>query len=56
MHLTLTFDPMTLTSQQILALIDVYHHTKFDFNPTNSTLVINKNISWLLKGEFDLDT
>ena len=34
-NLTLTFDPMTLTSYQILALIDVYPHTYFGFNPTN---------------------
>ena len=34
-YLTLTFDPMTLTSYQILALIDVNPHTYFGFNPTN---------------------
>ena len=34
-NLTLTFDLMTLTSYQILALINVYPHTYFGFNPTD---------------------
>ena len=42
--LTLTFDPMTLTSLQILALINVYPHTKLGFNPTDSTLLTTKNV------------
>ena len=56
MNLTLTFDPMTLTSLKILALVDVYPSTKFGFNPTNSTGVITNNVRLLLSGEFDLDT
>ena len=43
-YLTLTFDPMTLTSYQILAFIDVYPHTYFGFNPTNSLWGIDKNV------------
>ena len=35
-NLTMTFDPMTLTSHQLQALINVYPHTNFGFNPTNS--------------------
>ena len=37
MNLTLTFDPMTLTFYQMIALINVYPHTNFGFNPTNSS-------------------
>ena len=34
--MTLTLVPMTLTLNEILALIDVYPHTNFGFNPINS--------------------
>ena len=44
MNLTFTFDPMTLTSYQILAVIDVYPHTFFGFNPTSGILDIDKNV------------
>ena len=37
MNLTLTFDPMTFTLNQCVAFINVNPHTKFGFNPTNST-------------------
>ena len=47
MNLTLTFDPMTLTSYQILALIDVNPHTYFGFNPTNGIWDIDKNVRLL---------
>ena len=47
MNLTLTFDPMTLTSYQILALIDIYPHTKFGFILTNSIGDINRNVHLL---------
>ena len=46
-NLTLTFDPMTLTSYQSLALIDVYPHTYFGFNPTNVKRDIDKNVCLL---------
>ena len=46
-NLTLTFDPMTLTSYQILALIDVNPHTKFGFILTNSIGDINRNVRLL---------
>ena len=47
MNLTLTFDPMTLTSLQIVALINVYPHTKFGFILTNSIGDINRNVRLL---------
>ena len=47
MNLTLTFDPMTLTSYQILVLIDVYPYTKFGFIPANSIGDINRNVCLL---------
>ena len=52
----LTFDPMTLTLNKFVAFINVNPHTKFGFNPTNSTWVITRNARRLLTGEFDLDT
>ena len=47
MNLTLTFDPMTLTSLKILALIDVYPHTNLGFNLTDHKWDIDKNIRLL---------
>ena len=47
MNLTLTFDPMTLTSYQILALIHIYPHTKFGFILNNSIGDINSNVRLL---------
>ena len=47
MNLTLTFDQMTLTSLQILALVDVHPHTKFCFDPTYSIRYIDKNVRLL---------
>ena len=35
-NLTLIFDPMTLTLNQLVAFIDVNPQTKFGFNPTNT--------------------
>ena len=45
--MTLTFDPMTLTLYKILALIDVYPHTKFGFSPTHGIWEIDQNVRLL---------
>ena len=50
----LSFDPMTLTLNQFEAFINVNPHTKFGFNPTNSTWIITRNARWLLTGKISL--
>ena len=47
MNLTLTIDPLTLTSYQILALINMYLHTKFGFSLTNSMWDIDLNVRFI---------
>ena len=55
-NLTMTFDPMTLTSHQLQALINAYPHTNFGFNPTNSIWNIDQKRSLMTDKPFPLDT
>ena len=46
MNLALTFDPVTLTFIEMLAIIDINPHTNFSFNLTNWSWVIFENVCW----------
>ena len=46
MNLTLTFDPMTLTSLYFLALVSVYPRSNFGIDPTYRTGDIDKNMCY----------